>query len=124
MDQIIIKTLLIVAFLLFAFVLIRSDGSARRQAIRSLTLLVFLVAAIITVLFPRIINDLAINVGIGRGADLLLYAFIVVFLGSSLATTRKRREQDRQITQLARALALQNPQRPTSASSGRSDEAR
>ena len=116
MDQIIIKTLLIVAFLLFAFVLIRSDGSARRQAIRTLALLVFLVAAIITVIFPSIINDLAVNVGIGRGADLLLYGFIVVFLGSSLATTRKRREQDRQITQLARALALQDPKWPAAPS--------
>lgn len=112
MDQIIIKVLLILAFLVFAFVLIRSGGSARSQALRTLGMLLFLVVATTAVLFPTLVNDIAVIVGVGRGADLLLYAFIVVFIGHTLTNARKRREQDRQITELARQLALREPLYP------------
>lgn len=113
MDQIIIKTILIVLFVLFGIMLLRTGGSARTQAIRTLALVLFLAAAIIAVMFPEIVNDLAVSVGIGRGADLLLYAFIIVFIGNSLQVARKRSAQDARITQLARTLALQRPLEPS-----------
>lgn len=112
MEQLIIKALLIIAFVLFTVVIMRSERSARTQAFRTLALLVFLAVAIIAVLFPSLINDLATSVGVGRGADLLLYAFIIVFIGNSLTTARKRRAQDEQITELARKVALQSPIEP------------
>lgn len=112
MDQIVIKILLILAFVVLAFVLLRAGGSARSQAMRTLGMIVFLCAAIIAVLFPALVNDLAVTVGVGRGADLLLYAFIIVFIGHMLTTARNRRQQDRQITELARKLALLDPQYP------------
>lgn len=112
MDQIIIKTVLIIAFVLFAVMLLRAGGSARSQAIRTIGLLIFVLAACLMVLFPSIVNDLALSVGVGRGADLLLYAFIIVFVGQSLSTARKRREQDTQITELARKIALSDPLSP------------
>lgn len=112
MDQIIIKVVLIAAFLVFAFILIRSAGSARSQAARSIVLIAFFAAAIIAVAFPTIVNDLALMVGVGRGTDLLLYAFIIVFVGQALTTTRARRAQDEQITELARKMALSDPQFP------------
>ncbi|WP_427869675.1 DUF2304 domain-containing protein [Leucobacter luti] len=111
MDQFIIKALLIVAFVVFGTLLLRSGGSARTRAIRTLTMLVFLAAAIVTVLFPAIINDLARSVGVGRGADLLLYGFLVAFIGHMLSNARKQSAQDRQITELARSIALQTPLR-------------
>ena len=112
MDQIIIKVVLSAAFVIFAFVLIRSGGSARSQAFRTLGLIVFLAAAIIAVAFPTIVNDFAVMVGVGRGTDLLLYAFIIVFVGQALTTTRARRAQDAQITELARKIALSDPLLP------------
>ena len=112
MDQIIIKSLLIIAFILFAGVLVRSGSSAKSQAFRTLAMLLFLAAAIIAVIFPGIVNDLAVSVGVGRGADLLLYAFIIVFIGSTLTAARKRSAQDAQITELARKIALSQPLRP------------
>lgn len=112
MDQTIIKTILIILFVLFGIMLLRSGRSARIQAIRTLALVLFLVAAIIAVMFPEIVNDLAVSVGIGRGTDLLLYAFIVVFIGNALQVARKRSAQDARITQLARTLALQRPLEP------------
>jgi hypothetical protein len=112
MDQIIIKTILIAVFVLFGVMLLRSGGSARTQAIRTLALVLFIAAAVIAVMFPEIVNDLAVSVGIGRGTDLLFYAFIIVFIGNALQTARKRSAQDARITQLARTLALQRPLEP------------
>ena len=112
MDQIIIKVLLIAAFLVLAFLLLRPAGSARGHAVRTIVLVLLLIAAILAVIFPKIVNDIAVTVGVGRGADLLLYGFIVVFIANALATARKRRAQDQQITELARQMALGNVQHP------------
>ncbi|MCP2637516.1 DUF2304 domain-containing protein [Microbacterium sp. HD4P20] len=106
MDQLIIKVLLIAAFLILAIVLLRPTGSARGQALRTIALVMLLVVAIFAIVFPEIINNVAVAVGVGRGADLLLYGLIVVFVANAVTTARKRREQDKQITQLARQLAL------------------
>ncbi|MBF9335632.1 DUF2304 domain-containing protein [Microbacterium lacticum] len=111
-DQIVIKTLLIGAFVIIALILLRPGGSARTQAIRTITLLVLLAAAVYAVLFPGVINELAQAVGVGRGTDLLLYAFIIVFIANALTAVRKRRAQDTQITKLARQIALRNAEYP------------
>lgn len=111
-DQLVIKVVLIIAFVAFAVVLIRSGSSARSQALRTVGLGIFLVAAILAVVFPTVVNDLAVLVGVGRGTDLLLYAFIVVFIGNSLSASRKRRAQRAQITALARRIALDRPMFP------------
>ena len=110
-DQIVIKTLLIGAFVIIALILLRPGGSARTQAIRTITLLVLLAAAVYAVL-PGVINELAQAVGVGRGTDLLLYAFIIVFIANALTAVRKRRAQDTQITKLARQIALRNAEYP------------
>ncbi|OZB83231.1 DUF2304 domain-containing protein [Microbacterium sp. 13-71-7] len=114
-DQIIIKVLLIAAFIIFGLILLRPGGSARNQAIRTITLILLFVAAVFAVLFPGLIDDLARSVGVGRGTDLLLYAFIIVFVGNALTAVRRRRAQDEQITQLARQIALRSPERPQDA---------
>lgn len=111
-DQIIIKVLLIGAFVIFGLILLRPSGSARNQAIRTITLLLLLAAGVYAVLFPRVIDELAHSVGVGRGTDLLLYAFLVVFVANALSTVRRRRAQDAQITQLARQIAIRNPEFP------------
>ncbi|WP_439901630.1 DUF2304 domain-containing protein [Microbacterium azadirachtae] len=121
-DQIIIKVLLIAAFIIFGLILLRPGGSARNQAIRTITLILLLVAAVFAVLFPSLIDELARSVGVGRGTDLLLYAFIIVFVGNSLTAVRRRRAQDEQITQLARQIALRAPERAQDAQDARSTE--
>ena len=108
MDQIVIKALLIGALVGFAVVLLRPTGSARGQAVRTIALVLLLLTSVFAVIFPQLVNDIAVMLGVGRGADLLLYGLIVVFVANALTTARKRREQDRQITQLARQMALQN----------------
>jgi len=117
-DQIFIQILLIAAFVIFGIILLRSGGSARTQAIRTITLVLLVAAAVFAVLFPGAVDALAKSIGVGRGADLLLYGFIVVFIGNALTTTRRMRAQNAQMTLLARKIALMNPLLP----SDRADE--
>ena len=53
--------------------------------------------------------------GVGRGADLLLYALVVAFLISILSEFRRNTRLERQITQLARRVALDGAPDPGSA---------
>jgi len=58
------------------------------------------------VLLPDTWNDAARVVGVGRGTDLLLYGFIVVFLVSMVTSYRRSREMEQRITLLARRIAI------------------
>jgi len=64
------------------------------------------------VLNPDVTNRIAAAVGVGRGADLLLYCWVVVslaiFAHLQLALLRSKE----QITELARAIAIVTAQRP------------
>ena len=52
-------------------------------------------------------------VGVGRGADLLLYGWIVISLVLSLSLNLKIRRQLEMITELTRFVALSNPAVPS-----------
>jgi hypothetical protein len=102
---VLIKVILIAAVVLIAVLMMRGHG-ARRQALRRIGLLVFAAAAVASILVPDLLTDLAQILAVGRGADLLLYALIVMFL-SYLATQHRRDQRiQRQMTALARRLAL------------------
>ena len=73
---------------------------------RRVALIVFVLFAVASVLFPDVWNTLANLVGVGRGTDLLLYVLIVVFLGYMATSYRRFRGLEFQITQLARRIAL------------------
>ena len=111
-DQIVIKIALIAFFVGFAIVLLLPTGGARRSAIRKLTLLGLLALAVVAVIFPSIPSELARVTGVGRGTDLLLYGAIVVFMGSSIAGAARSRLAERQITELARKIALLEADKP------------
>jgi hypothetical protein len=108
-DQIVIKSILILAFIFFGFVLLRPGKGARNQALRMLGLLVFIGIVVYAILFPTVINDIAEFVGVGRGTDLLLYAFVIVFIAQALSSARRRKAQSAEITVLARKIALMEP---------------
>jgi small membrane protein len=73
---------------------------------RRVALIVFVLFAVASVLFPDVWNALAKLVGVGRGTDLLLYVLIVVFLGFMATSYLRFRGLEFQITQLARRIAL------------------
>jgi hypothetical protein len=100
-----IQVLLIAAVLVVAARLLRGQG-ARHQAIRRLMLVLFAIAAVLSILFPKTWTSLAQSVGVGRGADLLLYSLMVAFLGFVATSYRRFRELEARFTQLARRIAL------------------
>lgn len=101
-----IQIVLVVALLGVAFYLLRARESARHLAIRRALVVVALVAGIVVVIAPGLLSLLAHLLGIGRGTDLLLYAFIVAALFYVVTDYKRSMQQSRATTQLARALTL------------------
>jgi hypothetical protein len=111
-SQIVIKVLLVAAFIVFALIVIVPSRGSRHLAVRRLALLAIFALGILTVVFPDITSRLAEIVGVERGTDLVLYAFVVVFVGNSIFMAAKFRHHERDITRLARALALAETPKP------------
>ncbi|HLS73192.1 MAG TPA: DUF2304 domain-containing protein [Actinomycetaceae bacterium] len=105
-DQIVIQVLLLVAVAVVAILLTRSTANARHQAIRRILLVGFVALAALSVIFPDWLTWLARRVGVGRGADLLLYALVIAFLSYIATSFRRLGELDRKLTLLTRELAL------------------
>lgn len=106
LDQPLIKILLLVAIAAITLMLTRSTTGARHQAFRRLFLIGFVILTAIAVMFPAMLTRVAQFVGVGRGADLLLYGLTVAFLGFVAASYRRMRLLERQVTVLARELAV------------------
>jgi hypothetical protein len=101
-----IQLLLVAAILVLGVFVMRRTGSDSHLAIRRLLFGLFVLAAILSVLFPQWLSWLARLVGVGRGTDLLLYALVVVFLVFVFTQYRRNIALQRQLTLLARKVAL------------------
>jgi hypothetical protein len=69
---------------------------------------------------PELANKVAHGVGIGRGADLVLYCFILIMLAAILNLHLKLRSQHESLTEVVRAHAMAHPRLPTPAGGGSS----
>lgn len=103
--------LISVALSLFAF-FVRSSHSVRTQAFKRIAFVVFLILNLDAVLRPNDTTWLAHKVGVGRGADLLLYLLVVAFAFFSMNTFLRFRNLERRFTDLARSIALSSAQSP------------
>jgi len=103
--------LIATAFVLFVF-FIRSSHSVRTQAVKRIGFVVFLVLNLDAVLRPDDTTWLAHKVGVGRGADLVLYLLVVAFAFFSVNTFLRFRNLERRFTDLARSIALRDAQAP------------
>ena len=71
-----------------------------------MTVFVLISAGALAVIFPDITQDAAHLVGVGRGADLILYMSIVVVMFVLLHYYTKFVELQRQLTEVTRELAI------------------
>lgn len=101
-----IKVILLFAILAIAIVLVRSTTKTKYVALRRMLLLVFVVIAVISVLFPAITTRVAQFVGVGRGTDLILYMLVLAFLSYSVVNYRRMNILENRMTDLARELAI------------------
>jgi hypothetical protein len=106
-----IKVLLIAGLVLIGLAVVRGRHGANYSAIKKLLLGLFAVAFVVSVLQPDVLTTIANSIGVGRGADLLLYvlAMIVIFL--SLNTHLRFRDNRARVDRLARAMAVQEAAR-------------
>lgn len=112
----IIFQILAVVVILIAAVFMLRGGGARHQALQRIFLLLFIVAAGSSVFVPQVWTFAARLLGVGRGADLLLYITVLAFLGFVATTYRRFRRIEREMTELARQVALSTAAVPPAAS--------
>jgi hypothetical protein len=101
-----IRLLLIVTMASILVWFLRSRDTASVRAGKKLLLAAIVVTAIVSVLRPGLVDSAAALLGVGRGADLLLYLLTVAFLFVSLNGYLKFKEMEHRIGILARELAL------------------
>lgn len=68
---------------------------------------------LIVIVRPEWSSTAANAIGVGRGADLIFYLFIVFVLFHSVSVMARLRRVDRQLTELARDIALLTARRNT-----------
>jgi hypothetical protein len=101
-----IKLLLVPAVVLAVYFSLRSRSSLRGQARRKIFAVLTVVAGVLAVLFPGILQSLADFVGVDRGTDLLLYLLAVVIIYLVGSTSVRFREQETRMVRLSREVAL------------------
>jgi len=101
-----IQFILIVALAFLAISLVKSRNTSKTKAYKKLLLLLFIPCAIIVVLFPDIATRAANILGVGRGADLLLYGVTVVLIFVLFNTYIKDIENQNRTVVLARKIAI------------------
>lgn len=110
-----------VVILVAGYFMLRGGG-ARHQAMQRILMLLFMVAAASSVFLPGLWTKAANLVGVGRGADLLLYITVLVFLGFVATSYRRFRRTENDITELARKVALLSAQSSDSVRSATEDD--
>ncbi len=102
----VIKVLLILAGLGLLVLLVRHHGTNRTGAYTKIGLGLFLVFAAYAVIRPDDVSWVAARLGVGRGADLVLYLLVVGFGYFAISTYLRFKELELKFARLARALAL------------------
>lgn len=105
--------LLLVAGILGIAVWLMVKRGAKQLAVRRLLIIAFALFAVVAVMAPGLVSALANLVGVGRGADLLLYATVVVLLGMIALQEARAKNEEKRTTRLARRLAIDEAQDPT-----------
>jgi hypothetical protein len=117
-----IKVILVVGLLAFFTLELRGGSSAGHVALRRAVAILVTLLGAVGVFFPGAVTELANVVGVGRGADLVLYGLVITFLFSTLRTYQRISRLERRYTELARTIAIDQARRvdlETGASQGR-----
>lgn len=99
---------ILIACLLMAAIL-ASVAFRARLIYRLLAVVLFLVATVF-IFSPDLTTVIARSLGVGRGADLLLYVSLIAGVHIALLLYRRTRELERRMTELIRAAAIRDAQ--------------
>ena len=101
-----IQILLLVGFALVLF-LTRKQLSPSTKFTGRIGFILLSFLLFISIIFPDITSKIAMFLGVGRGADLVVYFTCLGLLGLAALVLSKFRKLDREITRLVRALSLE-----------------
>jgi len=102
----IIQTLLIIMSILFLIRALSGRATYLMNAWKKIGIFLLVIFMITAVLLPEITTKFANMLGIGRGADLLLYALFAAFIFYVLNRYLKDQDQRDSLFRLARKLAI------------------
>lgn len=101
-----IRVLLISALAILLVWFLRSRNAASVRALKKVFLVALIAFAMVAVLNPDVTDSLAALLGVGRGADLLLYSVTVAFLFFAMNSYLKNLEMEQRIVVLTREIGL------------------
>jgi hypothetical protein len=102
-----IQAILLLLILILGVYLLR-----RSRLVGRMVMILLVLTLSIFVLFPEFTTWIANRLGVGRGADFLFYVFALFVLYALVLVYIRLRDQDRKITQITRALAIREAQKP------------
>src|SRR5829696_3472384 len=102
MIKVLLLALMVVAVLLF----VRRWYGVKMQAGKRLAFFAFIAVNAWAIVRPDDVTWVANRLGVGRGADLVLYLLVAGFVLAMLNTYLRFREMDRRFTDLSRTLAI------------------
>lgn len=108
----------IVALLPLLYLIVQTLRGVLRSQIRKRVAALWLslwLGTASALLWPKMTVVVAQRMGIGRGADLVMYISVVLMLVGFFYIYTRFRRLDRQLTQLVRSLAVDNARHPQSA---------
>lgn len=103
---VIIQAILIFVAILILVLTLGSRSTHSGKAWKKIALVLLAAGMVVAVLFPEITNQLAHLVGVGRGADLLLYTITAAFILYALNSYLYQQDQRNTVHMLARKIAL------------------
>lgn len=85
---------------------LNSRTTSKIRAVKKIGIIIFAFFAVISVIFPALTDGVAHSVGVGRGADLLLYLLAVAFITFVLNQYMRSKDDEQRINRLARKIAI------------------
>jgi hypothetical protein len=104
--MVVIQLVLLAAVALGLLLFVRRWHGVRMQAGKRLGLVAFGVLNVYAVLRPDDVTWVANRLGVGRGADLVLYMLVIAFILGMLNFYLRFKTMDRRLTDLARTTAI------------------
>ncbi|MEU9133755.1 DUF2304 domain-containing protein [Kitasatospora sp. NPDC048540] len=111
MKYIWIQLLLLAGTGILVLMFVRRWDAAHTRAWKRMAFAAFVVANVYAVFRPQDVNWVANQLGVGRGADLVLYLLVVAMAFMTLNTFMRFRSLEAKLTDLARAIAVNDGQR-------------
>ena len=103
---VIIQAAVIIAAIVVIFSVLGGKQTHAAKAWKKIAVCLLAIAMVVAVLFPEVTNSAAHAVGVGRGADLLLYVLTLAFISYVINNYLHQQREKDMFFRLARKVAL------------------